>query len=154
MKQEKTKTKKPPKYELRLVLLYIGSIFSLIAPLATLFIIRRDVYIMTPEQSVKLCIGGVMIAVFVILMVMDRLKMPPRIILCALILIMSYLFQSILNDLVLISGLALVGELIDLVFFRTPIKKTKEAIMIGKTADATASQVEDVLKKYIGNGRV
>ena len=51
---------------------------------------------------------------------------------------------------ILLSGMALAGEFLDFVCFQRAIRITKENILIGKTADVTTAQVEEVLKKYIG----
>ena len=147
------KTKKP-KYRLRLVLLYIGSFIVTIAPLLVCFIANWDKYTKTPSDTVKLCIGGAIGLVFLFLKVIGKLGMPRRIVLFGIVFIMAYLLQAILADLILLSGMALAGEFLDLVCFQRAIRITKENILIGKTADATTSQVEQVLKKYLGNGRV
>ena len=91
---------------------------------------------------------------FLFLKVIGKLGMPRRIVLFGIVFIMAYLLQAILADLILLSGMALAGEFLDLVCFQRAIRITKENILIGKTADATTSQVEQVLKKYLGNGRV
>lgn len=70
------------------------------------------------------------------------------------VFVMAYLLQALMDDLILLSGMALAGELLDLLCFQHFIKKTKENILIEKTADATTSKVEEVVKKYLGNGRV
>ena len=66
----------------------------------------------------------------------------------------QYLLQPIIKDLMLLSGMALAGEFLDFVCFQRAIRITKENILIGKTADATTTQVEQVIKKYLGSGRV
>lgn len=74
--------------------------------------------------------------------------MPRRIILFASIFAMSYLLQPVLADLMLISGMALAGEFVDFLFFQTAIKKIKDEINTEKTSDATATKVEEIIKKY------
>ena len=54
----------------------------------------------------------------------------------------------------LLSGMALLGEVIDFVGFQWAIRSTEEKITIEKTSDATAQKVEKVIEKYIGSGRV
>ena len=63
------------------------------------------------------------------------------------------MLEAILHDLALLLGMYLLGEAIDLICLRWYIKKLDEDIKIGKTANATAKQVEEVIKKYNG-GRV
>lgn len=142
------------KMKSRLVLLQIGSFIVSIAPLVIVLIINWGKYTKTPGETVKLCIGGIMVAFFIFLKVIGKLKMPRRIVLFGVVFIMAYLLQAIMNDMILLSGMALLGEFIDMVCFQGFIKKLKENILIGKTANATTDQVEKVIQKYIGNGRV
>lgn len=142
------------KMKSRLVLLQIGSFIVSIAPLVIVLIINWGKYTKTPGETVKLCIGGIMVAFFIFLKVIGKLKMPRRIVLFGVVFIMAYLLQAIMDDMILLSGMALLGEFIDMVCFQGFIKKLKENILIGKTANATTDQVEKVIQKYIGNGRV
>jgi len=142
------------KMKSRLILLQIGSFIVSIAPLLIVLIINWGEYTKTPGDTIKLCIGGIMALFFIFLKVIGKLKMPRRIVLFGVVFIMAYLLQAIMDDMILLSGMALLGEFIDLVCFQGFIKKLKENILIGKTANATTDQVEQVIKKYIGNGRV
>ena len=150
----KEKSKKQPNLKTRLVFLYIGSFIVSIAPLLVVLILRWDNYTKTPGDTVKLCFGGAICLFFVFLKVIGKLKMQRRIVLFGVVFIMAYLLKALMDDLILLSGMALTGELIDLLCFQHFIKVTKENILIGKTADATTSKVEEVVKKYLGNGRV
>ena len=76
--------------------------------------------------------------------------MPRRIVLFSVVFCMVYLLQTILDDLLLISFLALLGEILDAIGFQWVIKKTKQDMIVSKTADATTQQVEQVLRQYIG----
>lgn len=142
------------KMKSRLILLQIGSFIVSIAPLVIVLIINWGKYTKTPGETVKLCIGGIMVAFFIFLKVIGKLKMPRRIVLFGVVFIMAYLLQAIMNDMILLSGMALLGEFMDMVCFQGFIKKLKDNILIGKTANATTDQVEKVIQKYIGNGRV
>ncbi|MEG1608991.1 MAG: hypothetical protein RR338_00645 [Clostridia bacterium] len=138
----------------RLILLEIGSFIVSIAPLITVLAMNWGDYTKTPSDTIKLCIGGITVVLFIFLKVIGKLRMPRRIVLFGVIFLMSYLLKAIMNDLILLSGMALAGEALDLVLFQRAIKITKENILVGKTADATTVQVEEIFKKYIGNGRV
>lgn len=149
-----SKTKKAPNLKLRLVFLYIGSFIVSVAPLLVILILRWNNYTKTPGDTVKLCFGGVICLFFVFLKVIGKLKMPRRIVLFGIVFLMAYLLKALMDDLILLSGMALAGEVLDLVCFQHFVKVTKENILIGKTADATSAKVEEVVKKYLGNGRV
>ena len=146
---EKNKTKKP-RYRLRLALLYAASFIVTTAPLIICIIANRGKYIKTPSDTVKLSIAGIIGLALLALKVIGKLRMPRRIALYGIVFAMAYLLGPLLDDLMLLSGMALLGELLDLVFLQRAITKTRESIQIGKTADATSSQVEEIFKKYVG----
>lgn len=150
----KNKTKKAPNLKLRLILLYIGSFIVSIAPLLVILILRWDNYTKTPGDTTKLCIGGIICLFFVFLKVIGKLQMPRRIVLFGIVFLMAYLLKALMDDLILLSGMALAGEVLDLIFFQHFIKVTRENILVEKTATATSSKLEEVVKKYLGNGRV
>ena len=66
------------------------------------------------------------------LKVIGKLQMPRRIVLFGIVFVMAYLLQALMNDLILLSGMALAGEVLDMLFFQYFIKKTKEKILIEK----------------------
>ncbi len=133
----------------RLILLYIGSFIVSIAPLLVCFVLNWNDYTKTPGDTVKLSLGGIMILVLVFIKVIGKLKMPRRIVSFGIAFVMAYLLQAVLQDLLLLTGMALLGEFADYVIFQRAIKQTKEDMLVGKTADATTAQVEEVIKKYI-----
>ena len=133
--------KKKPNYKLRLVFLYIGSFLVSIAPLIICLAFNWGDYTKTPGDTVKLSLGGIILATLVFMKVIGKLKMPRRIVSFGIAFVMAYLLQA---------GMALLGEFIDYMFFQKAIKKTKEDMLVEKTADATTAQVEEVIKKYIG----
>ena len=142
------KTQKQMKRDL--IVLYILSFIVSIAPLLVCLIVNWNKYTTTPGDTVKLCLGGIILLFFVFLKVVGKLRLPRRIITFATLFIVVYLLQSVLDDLLLLSGMALLGEFLDTILFQNAIKSTKESISIEKTATATSTQVEEVIKKYIG----
>ena len=88
----------------------------------------------------------------VFLKAIDKLHMPNRIVSFGILFLVAYLLQKLMQDIVLISGMALLGEMIDVIFFQRWIRKTRETIIIEKTADVTTGKVEDVLRRYMGGG--
>lgn len=142
------------KLRIRLVFLYIGSFIVSIAPLLVILIINWGKYTETPGDTVKLCIGGVILLFFVFLKVIGKLHIPRRIILFAVVFLLSYLLAKVMSDMLILSGMALAGEALDLICFQGFIRKTQENLLIEKTADATTKKVEEVVKKYMGSGRV
>ena len=146
---KREKKEKKPRLRARLFMLYIGSFLASAAPVAACVVARWDVYTATPAMKLKLCGGGVIAAVLMLLKVLGKLRIPRRIVFFGAVFVMSYLLEAVLNDLMLLSGLALLGEGLDLVFFQGAIKHTEEAIKIQKTASATADQLEKTVEKVI-----
>lgn len=141
------------KLKIKLVFLQIFSFIFSIAPLAIAIIVNRDRYFGTPEESVKLGIGLIIGIVFICLKVLAKIKIPSRLVTYGIVFAMVYLLQSILTDLLLLSGMAFLGEILDFLFFQRAIRRTRERISAETTADATAVQVEKLFDKYVGSGR-
>ncbi len=141
------------KLRVKLVFLQIFSFIFSITPLAIAIVVNRDKYFSTPEESVKLGIGVIIAIVFIVIKALGKLKIPPRIVTFGAVFAMSYLLKSVLADLMLLSGLAFLGEALDLLFFQAAIRRTRERITAENTADATAGQVEKLFERYIGSGR-
>ena len=143
------------KLRTKLIFLQIGSFLVSVAPLLVVIILKWNSYTSEPSDSIKLGVGCMIGLVFVLLKAVGKLKMPSRIVSFGIVFIMSYLLKAILDDLILLSGMALAGEFLDMIIFQPFIKKIKEKIQIGKQANATTAQMEEVLKQYLGsNGRV
>lgn len=140
--------KSTKKLKVRLAFLYIGSFLISIAPLVVVLALNWGDYTKTPGDTVKLCFGGVLALFLIFLKVIGKLKMPRRIVLFGVVFLLVYLLKAVLDDILLLTGMALAGEVIDLLCFQRPIRTTKEKIIIEKTSDATASKVEEVMKKF------
>ena len=80
-------------YKLRLALLYIGSFIVSIAPLLVCLIVNWNEYTKMPQDTVKLCLGGLLALFFIFLKVIGKLHMPRRIVLFSIVFIMVYLLQ-------------------------------------------------------------
>jgi hypothetical protein len=133
--------------------LVIGSFLASIIPLGLVVWMHRDEYIATVGQAVKLSIGGIIVAILLLLKIIGKLKMPRRVTAFAMIFILSWLLAVVLQDLMLLSGAALIGEVVDEIFFRRSIKRLDERIHMEKSADVTVQKMEQMMQKYVG-GRV
>lgn len=141
------------KQKIKLYLLYALSFIVAVAPLVITFAINFDKYTATVAETVKLTVGGIIVLVLLFLKTIGRLGTPKGIVGPLIAFMLTVMLEAILHDLALLLGMYLLGEAIDLICLRWYIKKLDEDIKIGKTANATAKQVEEVIKKYNG-GRV
>ena len=135
---------------LKLIVLYLFSFIFSTAPLVITFILNKEEYITTPSDTFKLCIGGMIAVILIALKAVGKLKLPSGIVLYGIAFALSYLLEAILTDLMLLSGMALLGEIIDAAIFKPLIARTNEKMNISKTADATAEQIRAVLDEYMG----
>lgn len=146
--------KKKVNLKLRLVLLQIGSFIVSAAPLLVYIACNWSSYVKTPTDTVKISVGLIIAIVLFLLKVIGKLKMPKRVITYAVLCILCYFLYPLIQDIVWLSALCFVGEVLDLMCFQKAIKNTKEAILIGKTADATTdkvkTEVKNLLDEYIG----
>lgn len=133
--------------------LVVFSFLASIIPLGLVVWMHRDEYIATVGQAVKLSIGGIIVAILLLLKIIGKLKMPRRVTAFAMIFILSWLLAVVLQDLMLLSGAALFGEVVDEIFFRRSIKRLDERIHMEKSADVTVQKMEQMMQKYVG-GRV
>ena len=125
-----------------------------ILPIILIVAFNWNEYTITVMETVKLSVGMIIAIIFFLLKCIGRLKMPEKRVFSYLIVfVMVFLLESILDDLLLFAGGALIGE-----FMAIPIewkiKAMEKTINIDKTANATAKmlneQIEDAVKKYAG----
>lgn len=129
----------------KIFILYLCSFMVSISPLLTYFIVNKDRYICTRYDALKLFSGGLIIAFMLLLKVLKKLKIPSGVFLFSLLTVLAYLLKPIISDLMVLSFLALVGELGDLVI-QAIISREKRKLQ----AKETASAVEDAIVKRIG----
>lgn len=132
----------------KIPLLYVLSFVLSVSPVAIYFFANADRYFVTVPDRVRLTVGLVCLAFIVFLKVMGKLRMPSRAVLFGTVMVMCYLLERVLDDMVVFSFLALVGEVLDMAC-QHYIKKAKEEKLLQKSAKKTAGELERVL-----NGRV
>ena len=132
----------------KMIILYALSFALSVLPVAIYFFANADRYFVTVSDRVRLSVGLVALCVIVILKAMGQLRVPSRAVLFAIVMVMCYLLERVLDDLIIFSFLALVGEVLDMICQHF-IKKAKEERLLQKSAEKTANEIERVL-----NGRV
>lgn len=129
----------------KLSLLYLLSFIVSISPLLIYFIKNHESYVSTGYDAIKLMSGGVILSFILILKVVKKLKIPSGVVLFSLICVLSYLLAPIIKDLTVLSFLALVGELGDLVV-QAFIAREKRKMKAKEVTDI----VESAIKGQIG----
>lgn len=133
----------------KLFFLCMGGFLFSTMPLLALLAIKWEEYTALPGGAVRLCFGGGAIVALLALKVLGKIKLPSRLTVMAIALVLVYLLEALLTDLSLILWVALIGEAIDTFLFAPFAKRTRERIKIIKQADATADRVEELLKTYV-----
>lgn len=141
------------KPKIKLALLCVASYIVSVLPLLITFMLNFGKYTESAEATVKLTLGGVIVLSLLLARTLGR-TLPNGLGGMLLAFVVAFLLEAILADLVLLLGMFLLGECLDVIFLRRRIAKLREDILIDKTANATAAQVEDVIKRYVGGGRV
>lgn len=136
------------KQRLKLVGLYILSFVLSVLPVLVYFIINHNRYICTIPDRIKLGFGAVALCVIIGLKLAGKLKIKSRIVVFAIVFGFSYLLESILDDLLVFSLLALVGEAFDMIV-GIFIKREKRKMLLKESADANAAANEKVIEKII-----
>lgn len=135
-----------------LLLMYICSFICSIAPLAIYVIINSERYIGVRADAVKLSFGGIICAALVLFKILGRLNAPSSTVCLGVFFLLSYLLKSITDDLVVLSFLALIGDIADKIFFRLPVSRIKSSISAERVADSTAEKLEQILDRYYRGG--
>jgi hypothetical protein len=82
-----------------------------------------------------------------------KLKMPRRVITFAVVLLLAYLLKAIMDDIIILSAMALLGEILDEILFARQCKKLREQIKMEAQGDITTEKVKQALREMgVGNG--
>lgn len=140
------------KTRISIVLLYVASFFASIGPAMTYFLINYDKYITTVPDKVKVSAGMTILAIIVFLKLIGKLNVSSRVAVFGVIFILAFLLESLIDDILIFSFLALVGEIAD-VGIMMIVKKLKNDALLKKgakaNAEATASEIENALEKVV-----
>ena len=135
-----------------IIFLFICSFICSVAPIVVYFATNSDKYIKTPEDTFKLCLGGLICLGIIMLKVIGKLRLPSSTVAFGFLFLLSYLLKSITDDLLIFSFLALVGDLADKIFFGIPISRLKKSIEYERSAEVTADKVDKLMERYFRGG--
>lgn len=100
------------------ILFKVLAFLLLIAPLLTLFIVKKDKYFITTEETVKLSVGAVIALIFVVWQLLSKAKEDKEmryftgILKLGILEIIMYLMKSIVNDVLIIIPCAMSGMIL------------------------------------------
>ena len=144
------------KLKRRKIVLCVMRFFVSIAPIAVAVALNWGEYTRSVRSGISLAAGGVIALILIILKLLNRVpKKIHGVIKYGVVFVITYLLQDLLNDAVLLTGCAFVGELLDWAIFTIPIRKTEERIVAENSADVTSEKVsakiEAMLNSKLGN---
>ena len=140
---------------INLGLLYIGGILVTILPLLIILVINWENYVIAAGyQPARVAIGGIGLIALIACSALGKLKIPNRIVFYTILLAILWCLKPIMNDIILLVGMILIGELVYQMTFRIWIRKYKEKIFIGREVKAnqkvTQKIVDEAVKKLQG----
>ena len=137
------------KQRFKIVALYILSFLCSVLPVLIYFLINHSKYISTVPDRIRLGVGAVALLVIIALKLAGKLKVNSRIVVFAIVFGFSYLLESILDDLLVFSFLALIGEALDMIV-GIFIKREKRKALLKESAEANAQEFEKVITRVSG----
>ena len=143
------------KPKVKLAFLCVFSYLVSVLPLIVTFALNFGKYTESVEATVKLTVGGLIVLALLLVRTLGR-ALPNGIGGALTAFLLAFLLEAILADLVLLLGMFLLGECLDMIFLRRKIATLREDILVDKTATVTAEKIEEVMRKYGrgGGGRV
>ena len=134
---KKTKKRKM-KVQTKLRLMQAGGILATFLPLAVAVFIHREQYFATKAATIGLTSGGVIAAVIVTLAVLGkgRKLFGSGVAVSGIIFAMTVLLEPILLNLQYLTGMLLIGELVNAAIFAPQVRRLKKKVEKAETAQA------------------
>ena len=128
------------------------------APIITYLIVNWDKYTaVVPDQvvpeSIKLSAGMVVGLSFAVLAAVGKLKVQGGWLFLGVMFGLSWALKSVINDIVLFTGMAFAGSTLDYIFIKGKVSDLKETRIMEKQADISATKMAEALAKQMA-GRV
>lgn len=148
------------KLTVKKILMQIGGFLVSILPILVAVGVKWNDYTSTTARSVSLGIGGGVALILIFLKAIGKLpqKIKP-IFRYSIALILVFLLDPLIQDLKLLLGMAIVGEVLDMSIFSWQITRLQKRIDAGITAEEISKQQEAQTKAIVDaikniNGRV
>lgn len=151
-----TKTKKARKkmsLKTKDRLLTTASVLTVITPLLVTLGINFNEYFIARGAGVQVGFGGALAILLVILLAKDKLTMFKGVWGYLVVFLLAVFLKPIIDDIVLLTGMALTGKVADSIFIQIPLRRVRGAR--GRTEQTDNSNdfikmIDDRLKQYGG----
>lgn len=150
------KTKKPHKkmsLKTKDRLLTTASVFTVITPLLVTLGINFNEYFIARGAGVQVGFGGALAILLVILLARDKLTAFKGVWGYLVVFLLAVFLKPIIDDIVLLTGMALTGKAADSIFIQIPLRRVRGAR--GRTEQSDNSNdfikmIDERLKQYGG----
>ena len=136
MSKKEKKDKKPMSLRAKDNLLSLASIIAMITPLAVAVGINFNDYFVH-SAGIQVGFGGMLSLCLVVLMVKGKSNVLKGVWGYLIVFIIAVCLQPILNDIVLLTGMALSGKVVDTVIMQPQLNKVRRLRANTDTADVT-----------------
>lgn len=151
-----TKSKKPHKkmsLKTKDRLLTTASVFTVITPLLVTLGINFNEYFIARGAGVQVGFGGALAILLVVLLAKDKLTVFKGVWGYLVVFLLAVFLKPIIDDIVLLTGMALTGKVADSIFIQIPLRRVRAAR--GRTEQTDNSSdfikmIDDRLKQYGG----
>lgn len=150
------KTKKPHKkmsLKTKDRLLTTASVFTVITPLLVTLGINFNEYFIARGAGVQVGFGGALAILLVVLLARDKLTAFKGVWGYLVVFLLAVFLKPIIDDIVLLTGMALTGKAADSIFIQIPLRRVRGAR--GRTEQTDNSNdfikmIDERLKQYGG----
>lgn len=125
----------------RLTVLKASRFVTSITPVMIAFVVNWAQYVNTMYNGIKLSAGAVIAISVLAIQTFGKIQIKNRVVVLAIIFLLAYLLDVILQDLLLLSGLALFGEVASLGFVPF-INKIEQQIENENTENVIAKAIK------------
>lgn len=150
-----TKSKKPRKkmsLKTKDRLLTTASVITVITPLLVTLGINFNEYFIARGAGIQVGFGGALAILLVILLARDKLTAFKGVWGYLVVFLLAVFLKPIIDDIVLLTGMALAGKAADSIFIQIPLRRVRVAR--GRTEADNSSDfikmIDDRLKQYGG----
>lgn len=136
--------------EKRLILLRVLRVLVLFVPYITVLIVKRASFFFLQNGTLGFTASGAICAALLLLLAFSSAKSTDVLYVCGVVFVAAWLLSPFLRDALWPSGTVFVCKVLDYWAISPIMAAIRERITIQRTADRTAAQVEDAVKKYVG----
>lgn len=134
-------------------LLTTASVFTVITPLLVTLGINFNEYFIARGSGVQVGFGGALAILLIVLLAKDKLTAFKGVWGYLVVFLLAVFLKPIIDDIVLLTGMALTGKVADSIFIQIPLRRVRAAR--GRTEHSDNSNdfikmIDDRLKQYGG----